>query len=194
MRARIALIAAQQQVELREVVLRDKPPAFLAASPSTTVPCLETPDGVIDESLDIMRWALARNDPLRWLEMPPEGWDWIARSDGPFKAALDRVKYPDRFPGSDADAARGEAAAFLTDLDRQINGWIFARPSIADHAILPFIRQFAAIDRDWFDRQPWPRLQGWLQGFLASDIFAAAMIRPAAWRPGDAPLIFPTAA
>ena len=99
MRARLALRSARQQVQLREVVLRDKPAAFLATSPSGTVPCLALDTGeVIDESLDIMIWALRRHDPEGLLQMPDPGWDWINRCDGPFKHALDRTKYATRYP------------------------------------------------------------------------------------------------
>ena len=98
MRARLAVRVAEQPVALREILLRDKPEAFLEASPSATVPCLVHADGVIDESLDVMRWALSGNDPHGWLEMPEAGWDWIARCDGPFKHALDRTKYATRYP------------------------------------------------------------------------------------------------
>ena len=88
-RARIAILAAQQRVELREVLLRDKAPEFLAVSTSGTVPCLEVDGYAIDESLDIMRWALERHDPEDWLGMPQEGWSLIEQADGPFKRALD---------------------------------------------------------------------------------------------------------
>jgi glutathione S-transferase len=135
MRARLALVAAGQQVDLREIVLRDKAPAFLAVSPSATVPCLQTANSIIDESLDVMIWALSRNDPLRWMDMPDAGWDWIERADGPFKDALDRTKYASRYPESDAREHRDIAALFLTDLDKQITDWIFERPTIADYAI-----------------------------------------------------------
>lgn len=191
MRARLALAIAGQRVELREVVLRDKPAAFLAASPSATVPCLQTGDAVIDESLDIMKWALARHDPEGWTDMPDEGWDWIARADGPFKDALDRTKYAPRYPGADPLEHRARASAILTELDAQIDEWIFARPGIADFAILPFVRQFAFIDKPWFDAQPWPDLQDWLSRFLASGSFAAIMDKYPKWREGDAPVYFP---
>ena len=126
MRARLALAKAGQKVELREVVLKDKPKAFLNISPSATVPCLQSNDAVIDESLDVMVWALTQNDPDRWMAMPPAGWDWIARADGPFKNALDRTKYASRYPGSDAGEHRAIAAQFLGDLDNQITDWMFS--------------------------------------------------------------------
>lgn len=189
-RARLALAAAGIEVELREVVLRDKPAVFLDVSPSATVPCLDCDEGVIDESLDIMTWALERNDPAGWLRMPDEGHEWIARCDGPFKQALDRVKYAPRYPDEDPVVQRELAAGFLGALDRQIGDWIFARPTLADFAILPFVRQFAFIDKAWFDARPWPGLQAWLDRFLASEQFDAVMNKYPQWREGDAPVVF----
>jgi len=181
MRARLALVSSGQQVELREVVLRDKPAAFLAASPSATVPCLVAADTIFDESLDIMIWALRQSDPEGWLDMPVEGWDWIARADGPFKAALDHTKYASRYPDMDASEQRALAGAFLAELDQQIDQWIFAQASLADYAILPFVRQFAFVDKSWFDAQPWPNLQAWLENFLTSDRFSAIMSKYPQW-------------
>jgi glutathione S-transferase len=191
MRARLAIAAAGITVELREVVLRDKPAAFLAASDSGTVPCLVTDQGNIDESLDIMKWALARNDTDHWLDMRDTGWDLIMRADGPFKDALDRTKYASRYSDTDAKEQREIAAEFLTELDSRIAVWIFERPSIADFAILPFVRQFAFIDKPWFDAQPWPNLQGWLDRFLATDQFENIMLKYPQWSEGDAPTFFP---
>lgn len=191
MRARLGLAAAGVSVELREVVLRDKPEAFLAASPSGTVPCLVHGGDVIDESFDIMQWALSQSDPEGWLQMPASGQDWITESDGPFKHALDRTKYAARFPGEDAEVHRAVAHDFLARLDDQIDTWIFVRPTLADFAILPFVRQFAFIDKARFDAQSWPALQDWLERFLTSDRFAAVMDKYPQWRDGDAPTAFP---
>lgn len=130
MRARLALASAGEQVALREVVLRDKPQAFLEVSPSGTVPCLVLPDTVIDESLDIMLWALGQRDPEGWLDMPNVGFDWISRCDGPFKQALDRTKYGTRYPEEDPEFHRAKAAQFLRDLDTQISTWIFENLSL----------------------------------------------------------------
>jgi glutathione S-transferase len=190
-RARLAIASAGLEIELREVLLRDKPRAFLAASPSATVPCLDSADGVIDESLDIMVWALAQNDPEAWLAMPDTGFDWIARADGPFKTALDRTKYAARYPASDPLQHRSIASDFLAELNQSLGRWIFERPTLADFAILPFVRQFALIDKAWFDAQPWPRLQAWLESFLASDRFAMVMRKYPQWREGDPPVRFP---
>ncbi len=186
-------MASGQQVALREVVLREKPAAFRADSPSATVPCLVLADRVIDESLDIMRWSLAQNDPDRWLDMPNAGWDWIARNDGPFKHALDRCKYATRYPDENPAQHLAHASEYLAELDAQIERWIFARPTLADFAILPFVRQFAFIDKAWFDSQPWPSLQAWLVRFLGSASFAAVMPKFPSWQEGQPPLIFPSA-
>lgn len=191
MRARLALDVTGVQTELREVVLRDKPKAFLEASPSATVPCLVTENKIIDESLDLMIWALDQNDPEGWLDMPALGHELITQCDGPFKAALDRTKYATRYPDEDPEEHRLIASAFLKDLNAKINGNIFDRPSLADAAILPFVRQFAFIDKSWFDGQPWPKLQAWLNTFLASDRFDRIMPKYAPWQPGAAPVPFP---
>ena len=190
MRARLALIAADQRVHLREIALRDKPAAFLAASPKATVPVLVTDQGVIAESLQIMQWALAQNDPEGWLQMPPEAAAWIARCDGSFKTALDGVKHASRAPEA-LPAHRANAIAFLTDLNASLGLWLYGKPSLADAALLPFVRQYAKIDPDWFAAQNWPRLQDWLARFLASEAFARAMQKQPLWQPDAAALAFP---
>lgn len=191
MRARLALAVAGTKVSVREVVLRDKPQAFLAASPSATVPCLVVGEGVVDESLDIMTWALTQNDPERWLDMPSEGWSWIEQCDGPFKHALDRTKYASRFPDENATEHKADALAFLGELDRLINGWMFDGPTVADFAVLPFVRQFAFIDKADFDMQDLPNLQAWLCRFLDGERFAAIMMKYPPWKEGDEETAFP---
>lgn len=191
MRARLALVASGVSVSLREIRLRDKPDAFLQASPSGTVPCLVTKDLTIDESLDIMVWALRQNDPEGWLSMPEEGWQLIARCDGPFKHALDRTKYATRYPEADRETERAKASGFLLELDERLQGHLFGRPTLADYAILPFVRQFAFTDKDWFDEQGWPSLQLWLDGFLQSGIFNEIMPKYPVWQPGQPEVRFP---
>ena len=194
MRARLALHIAGIQTELREIVLRDKPQAFLDASPSATVPCLVTAGQTLDESLDIMHWALQRRDPADWLTMPNDGHRLIAHADGPFKHALDRTKYASRYPDEDPAIHRAAAAEFLNTLNAQLTDWLFGRPTLADYAILPFVRQFAFIDKTWFDAQPWPNLHRWLATFLTSENFAAIMQKYPQWHPGDSPTHFPNKA
>lgn len=170
MRARLALLVAGREVILEEVKLSAKPAALLAASPKATVPVLVLPDGrVIDESLDIMHWALDQADPEGWRDDLDA--ELIARFDGDFKFHLDRSKYPERH-GSDSEAHYAAALAILMDLESGALPTGFTAVAIA-----PFVRQFAAIDSALFAAQPVPGVQHWLAAFAASPLFAAAMLR-----------------
>ncbi len=180
-------------VELREIVLRDKPEEFLKTSPSATVPALRCNGTVLDESLDIMIWALKQNDPDKLLEMPKRGWELISTNDGPFKAALDHTKYATRYPDLEPAVERAKASEFISTLDTELNGkdWLFGdHPTLADFAILPFIRQFANVDRDWFDGQGWSNARVWLDRFMESGLFVSVMPKFAPWIPGDSPVLF----
>ncbi|MBB4858299.1 glutathione S-transferase [Novosphingobium chloroacetimidivorans] len=192
MRARLALAVSGLRCELREVKLGAKPQAMLEASPKGTVPVLVLADGrVIDQSLDIMRWALVQNDPEGWLERDDA--DLIAVNDGRFKRDLDGYKYHERHDG-DARAYREAGMAFLRDLEARLASsphLAGAERGIADAAVMPFVRQFAAVDAEWFAAQPLSHLQAWLDGHLASELFAAIMVRPKPWQPGDPVLFFP---
>ncbi|MFY0659827.1 MAG: glutathione S-transferase [Shimia sp.] len=193
MRARLAVAVSGAAVELREILLRDKAPAFLEASPSGTVPCLKAEGHVIDESLDVMIWALQQNDPEGWLDMPELGHELIGEADGPFKAALDHTKYHSRYPELDPEESRANAMSFLSKLAQQIGDkpWLFGdTPSLADMAILPFVRQFAFINKPRFDADAGANLSRWLEGFIASERFAAIMPKLPMWREGDEPLRF----
>ncbi len=197
MRARLAIASAGVAVELREILLRDKPDAFLVASPKGTVPVVQIGDKVIEESLDVMFWALNQNDPEDWLEMPGVGFDLIDEADGPFKQALDRTKYAVRFPDVDIEVERHKAGLFILKLDGMLSdkAWLFGdAPRLADMAVLPFVRQFAHVDLDWFTAQPWPHVTRWLEAFKASDRFRSIMTKYPQWHPGDAPTAFPKAA
>jgi len=192
MRARLALTISATRCELREVKLSAKPEAMLVASPKATVPVLVLPEGrVIDESLDIMRWALAANDPEGWLTRDDAA--LIARNDGPFKHDLDRYKYPERH-GADPIIHRASGAAFLNDLDARLahSGHLCGQDrGLVDAAVMPFVRQFAAVDREWFDAQPLANLQAWLERHIASPLFETAMVRVKLWEPGTEPVEFP---
>ena len=192
MRARLALQVSGVRTELREVVLRDKPEAFLHASGSATVPCLVKSDGVIDESLDIMIWALKAHDPDGWLDVTEEAWELIDECDGPFKQALDRTKYATRYADADPEVERARAMVFLNKIEQRLDTWIFQRPSIADFAILPFVRQFAFVDKPRFDQEAGPNLRDWLERFLQSDGFRAIMLKYPQWHPDDVPVHFPS--
>jgi len=188
MRARMALIVAGVRCEIREVVLRDKPADLIAVSPKATVPVLVTDDGaVIDQSLDIMRWALARHDPEGWLAGDDAA--LIATNDGAFKHHLDRYKYPDRH-GGDPREHRAAALALLAPLEVRLSAHAdLCRDgrSLTDIAIFPFVRQFAAVDPDWFAAQPVARVRTWLARQCDSALFEQAMVKHPRWRAGDVP-------
>ncbi len=193
MRARLALLVSGTECELREVKLSAKPAEMIMASPKGTVPVLVLSDGgVIDESLEIMRWALGRHDPVQWLNR--EDVALIAANDGPFKHHLDRYKYANRHA---SDPAKHRAAGMeqLQRLDvrlaahAQLCGTAM---SFTDAALMPFIRQFAEADRHWFDAQPLPHVQRWLESQLASPLFQAIMVPFTPWIQGDTPVLFGT--
>lgn len=202
MRARMAIARAGVECRLREVVLRDKPAEMLDASPKGTVPVIVEPDGtVIEESLDVMAWALSKNDAGGWLT-PDAGSRaeidaLVAECDGPFKRALDRYKYPNRYEdeGIVRDDQRALGLAFLEKLNTQLQGRqnLFGdRVSYADIAIFPFVRQFANTDRTWFDALTLPHLQTWLAQHLDSDLFKQIMPKYPQWKTGDAEPVFPS--
>jgi glutathione S-transferase len=199
MRARMALFYSGVQVELREVDLSAVPDGLRALVPENpTVPVLQLPDGqVIDESWDILLWAVRQHDPDGWLGdgdatlLAAE--QWIEMNDFSFKTDLDHYKYADRYPEHPAEYYRSEAEAFLQDLEQQLseNRYLLGeRVSIADIGVFPFIRQFAFVDKDWFDQAPYPRVQRWLAELLASDLFAAVMEKYPVWKPGQEAVIF----
>ncbi|MCQ8130081.1 glutathione S-transferase [Methylomonas rivi] len=196
MRARLAIAYAEIPVELREIELRNKPAAMLAASPKGTVPVLVLPSGqVVDESLDIMHWALHIRDPDHWLAAwhPPSGQALIQRNDGEFKYYLDRYKYADRYPEYPMVYYRQHGEYFLSALEQQLRQTAYlcgAHFSIADAAIAPFIRQFAAVDQAWFAQANYPALRRWLQVFLDSDLFHGIMQSYRPWTTDSAVQLF----
>ena len=194
MRARLALQAAGQAVEHREIALKNKPTEMLRASPKGTVPVLVLADGcMLEESLDIMRWALGRNDAQGWLggddAYREDAWDLIAQNDGEFKLHLDRYKYPHRYGLTDGLAHRELARGFLDLLQARLALHSYlagARFGLADAAIAPFVRQFAHTATAWFAAQAWNHLAQWLQDFEASAAFAQVMEKHPVWPGGTA--------
>ncbi len=186
MRARMALLVSGQVYELREVELKNKPPELLQVSPKATVPVLILVDGqVLDQSLDIMLWALQLHDPEHWLSDAEgrlaEMLAWVARCDGEFKHHLDRYKYPNRFGIETAEVHRLQGALFLTDLNQGLSRHHHLMGdalSLPDVAIAPFVRQFAHTDPSWFAKQPWLELHQWLSCFERSDLFVEIMKKP----------------
>ncbi len=192
MRARLALVSSGIQVEMREILLRDKPAEMVDASAKATVPVLISDGQVIDESRDIMDWSLAQNDPEGWLvnvNIP-----LIETCETTFKDALDRYKYTTRYEGVSQITERAIASVFLRDLEEILTNQPFLSGEnigYTDMAIVTFIRQFANVDRDWFDSQSWENLHNWLEDFLKSDRFAFIMQKFPVWHANNPPIFFP---
>jgi glutathione S-transferase len=198
-RARMAIRYSGLSVALREVVLRDMPAALLQCSPKGTVPVLVLPDGrVLEESRDIIDWALAQHDPDQWRPQSPVQQaallSLLNENDGAFKQSLDRYKYAERYPEHPAAHYRAAGECFLTRLERLLarHDWLLGgRMGVADIAILPFVRQFAQVDADGFRQAPCPHLQDWLGRLLHSTLFTGVMHKYPPWREGDAVRVFP---
>lgn len=197
MRARMGLWQSRIELELREIILRDKPTHMLEISPKGTVPILLLPNGsVIDESLDILLYALNQNDPDNWLNGYEEySKKLIAYNDGPFKKALDRYKYPNRYPDEDCSNARNDGEIFLKKLNAILENQKFLfndKVTIADIAIFPFIRQFANTNREWFYALPYKPLQNWLKHHLESEHFSSIMQKYSLWNENSDPIYWPS--
>ena len=183
MRARMAVAYAGVKIDIVEVSLKAKPPEMLERSPKGTVPVLVLDDQVLEQSLDIMRWALAQHDPDDWsMASDPAAQrqiaELIAENDGPFKTDLDRYKYAVRYPEFTQAEYRERGQVFLAKLEGLLSARDFliaARLTLADTALAPFVRQFCFVDPDWFWQSPYPKLQGWLKRFLDSALFERVM-------------------
>jgi len=185
MRARMSIVRRNFQVELREVILRDRPDHMMEVSPKGTVPVLLLEDGtVIEESLEIMQHV------LDW-DLSEEEQHWISRNDDEFKFHLDRYKYPNRYEDVDEIEQRTLASAYLMDLDRRLATEPLMSEALSD-ALFPFVRQFANHNRDWFDVQPWANVLEWLNENLESEAFKACMKKHKQWVHGQATIVFPT--
>jgi glutathione S-transferase len=187
-------------VELREVVLRQLPATLLACSPKGTVPVLVLPDGqVLEESRDIIDRVLADNDPDKWQPnhddvLSAEIKCLLDRNDAFFKEALDHYKYAERHPQHPVEYYRSQGESYLRQLEQRLeqHAWLCGeRMSVADISIFPFVRQFAFVDKAWFDGAAYPQLQRWLNNFLQSDLFQGVMQKYPQWREGDTMTLFP---
>ena len=179
-RARMGLKIAGIEVEIREVSLRDKPAHMLQVSPKATVPVLVLADGkVIDQSLDIMQWALAQHDPEAWLDVAMDStMQLISDNDTTFKRALDAYKYPERFLGKTQREHRADGEVFLVELEQRLlqHAYLIKEtPCIADVAIFPFVRQFAAVDSAWFEQSEYVQIRLWLESWVKSELFNSVM-------------------
>ena len=196
MRARLGILFAQQQVELREVVLKNKPPQMLAISPKGTVPVLQLTDGsVIEESREIMVWALEQNDPQNLLDeaLRTQADELIDQNDNEFKYWLDRYKYADRHPQMSQADYRQKGEVFLQQLEDLLSQHHYLlgnKISVTDIGVMPFVRQFAHVDREVFYNLPYPNLQRWLQNWLEHPLFVQAMTKFKPWEEGDELVVF----
>lgn len=201
MRARLGIVFAELQVELREIVLKNKPAQMLAISPKGTVPVLELveTDGssrrVIEESRDILRWALEQHDPQALLDVEPASAQaLIEQNDNEFKHWLDRYKYSDRYPELSQLEYRERGEVFLQLLETLLakHRYLLGDTiSSADIGIMPFVRQFAHVDQEVFYRLPYPHLQQWLRDWLQHPAFQQVMVKLPAWQEGDQAVVFP---
>lgn len=201
MRARLGILFAEQKVELREIVLKNKPGQMLAISPKGTVPVLELAEGgssatpVIEESREILEWSLQQSDPHGLLSVDLASADaLIERNDNEFKHWLDRYKYADRHPELRQLDYRQNGEVFLQELEGLLakNRYLLGENiSIADIGIMPFVRQFAHVDRAVFYSLPYPNLQQWLRDWLEHPIFQQVMVKYQPWQEGDGLVVFP---
>ena len=196
MRARVSIAYSGAQVGLREVVLKDKPTAMLEVSPKGTVPVLIDIDGtVIEESLDVMRWALAQNDPENWLDGLGLDDPLILTCDDEFKHWLDRYKYANRFPEQNEQWYREQGELFLDELEQLLTHHRYLRSdslSAVDVAVMPFVRQFVGVDTNWWSERPYPQVATWLEQLLEGDLFKGVMKKYPRWQEGDPAIPFPS--
>jgi glutathione S-transferase len=187
MRARMAIASSGMQVILREISLRDKPQSLLDISSKATVPVLLTPEEmVIDESLDIMLWALRQSDPSAWLNNI--NYALIENNDGPFKQWLDRYKYADRYPEQSQQFYRQQGEQTLLMLEHALADSAFLSGNtvtLTDIAIFPFIRQFVSVEQGWFEHASYPNTRQWLDYLLASELFQKTMHKYSPWKMAD---------
>lgn len=186
MRARMALRYAEIEVEHREIELKNKPQSMLSASPKGTVPVLCIDGLILDQSMDIMRWALGQSDPDGWGRGDESQCQlWIDTNDGPFKTLLDQYKYPNRYPNLIQEEVLETAIELmLKPMDRSLhsNAYLLGNQmSLVDVALFPFIRQFSMVNPLQFSELPFPALQRWLQQHLESELFHSVMHKHSVW-------------
>ncbi|WP_445946635.1 glutathione S-transferase [Shewanella sp.] len=199
MRARLAIYAAKQQVQLRDLVLSNKPAEMLAVSPKGTVPVLVTASNqVIDESLAIMQWAFSQSDPDDYLDSKApnalaEMLAVIEIFDHEFKGHLEKYRCSKRYHEPSLITDRQQCERYLTDLELRLcqhQYLISDKPSLVDLALMPFIRQFARVERQWYLQAPYPKLRHWLNGYLQSRMFSKVMEQHPLWLDAKQEVVF----
>ncbi len=195
-RAHMALKYSGIQVELREVDLKNMPEQALKLSQHATVPILVLADGsVMDESWDILKWALKQNDPDNWLgdnnEFLLDAEILIETNDFSFKEDLDHYKYADRFPEHSKEHYRKAGEEFIGELEEMLANHQFllsGRLTLADIGVFPYVRQFSLVDKDWFDQSPYSKVKKWLNSLIDCELFQDAFQKHDLWQPGDTPV------
>jgi glutathione S-transferase len=203
MRARLAIFKANQKVILRDIILSNKPQQMLTASPKATVPVLVNKEnGVIEESLDIMLWAFTQNDPNDFLHQGvgenrlnknTEMMALIKQFDDQFKVCLENYKCAKRYHENNLIECRQACEIHIAQLEQRLSQYQFLisnNESLADIALLPFIRQFARIERQWYLQSPYPKLRAWLNGYLQSSIFTKVMAKYPLWNKNQETIVF----
>ncbi len=197
MRARLAIFKSQQTVELRDVKLTNKPAAMLAASPKGTVPILVVSTSyIIDESLDVMLWSLGQSDPdnllLSSIIELSDLLAFIDIYDKEFKPCIERYKCAKRYHEANLEACRNDCEVFIQDLEQRLSKHDFIlgkHESLADIAILPFIRQFAKVERQWYVKSSYHNVKRWLNNYLQSALFNKVMAPHPIWVEGSEPVM-----
>ena len=196
MRARFAIRSSQIIVEVREIKLQEKPSEFLKSSLKGTVPILIKKSGeVLEESLDIINWALNTNDPDKWLAKGKLESHEIAKLlddlENKFKPNLDKYKYPNRFSGVDQFLYRNKNLCFLEKLNSQLEknkSLNCEHLTLLDYAIFPFVRQFRNVDQEWFEKLNFIFLNKWINQIIDSQDFSSIMKKFKKWEPNDLPI------
>lgn len=199
MRARMGLLLAKQPVILRDIVMKNIPDEMLVASPKGTVPVLVLNDSsVIDESIDIMLWALNKNDPMNLLYHHQANSysniiELIKCNDNEFVQVLNKYKAAARYHDVDEATCRQQCENYIVYYEQCLTEHDYLigdTSSLADYAVLPFIRQFSRVDRKWFTQAPYPKLQRWLERHYKNPIFAKAMTKYPQWLDSKESVLF----
>ncbi|CAH6922203.1 Glutathione S-transferase [Vibrio chagasii] len=190
MRGRMGIALSKQQVLLREIVTKDKPSELLASSPKGTVPVLVLSDGkVIEQSLDVMMWALHQNDPHDLLRssnpsLSEQIHQLIQQNDNEFIGHLEKYRASVRYRNDDIEQRRNLCEAFISELEAKLahHDYFFGdSPSLADFAVMPFVSQFVRVEKKWFVQSEYQNVRRWLRSHLESKLYTQVMKQYPLW-------------